>query len=134
MKMLVKSLKKVLLLGLVAVVGSLFLALQSASAATVTVKMGADSGQLKFEPAVVTIHQGDTVEWLNNKVFPHNIVFDKVPSGDAALAAKLSHKKLLTRPNEVVSSSFEELPVGEYSYFCTPHRGAGMVGKIIVEG
>ncbi|NER82259.1 MAG: plastocyanin, partial [Leptolyngbya sp. SIO1D8] len=25
-------------------------------------------------------------------------------------------------------------PTGEYSYFCAPHRGAGMVGKITLEG
>ncbi len=134
MQTLVKSLKKVLLIGLVAMVGSLFLALQSASAETVTVKMGADSGQLKFEPATVTIHQGDTVKWVNNKVFPHNIVFDKVPGGDAALASQISHKKLMTRPNQVVETSFSDLPPGEYSYYCTPHRGAGMAGKVIVEG
>ncbi|WP_439637769.1 plastocyanin/azurin family copper-binding protein [Gloeomargarita lithophora] len=27
-----------------------------------------------------------------------------------------------------------DLPPGTYSYYCTPHRGAGMQGKIVVEG
>lgn len=133
MRLLATTLKKILLLGLVAIMG-MAVALQPASAETFSVKMGADSGQLKFEPDTITIHQGDTVEWLNNKVFPHNIVFDKVPGGDAALASQLSHKKLATRPQELVETSFSDVPAGEYSYYCTPHRGAGMVGKIIVEG
>lgn len=107
---------------------------QSASAATFTVKMGTDGSQLKFEPQDLTIQAGDTVQWLNNKVYPHNIVFEKVPGDDAALAAKLSHKKLLSRAKETVETTFSDAPAGEYTYFCTPHRGAGMAGKITVQG
>jgi plastocyanin len=125
---------KTALVSVVLVAGLFFLAAFPAAAATVTVKMGADNGALKFVPSEVTIQQGDTVQWVNNKVFPHNIVFDKVPGGDAALAAKLSHKQLMTRPGQTVESVFADLPAGEYSYYCTPHRGAGMVGKVVVEG
>jgi plastocyanin len=107
---------------------------QSAAAATFTVKMGTDGSQLKFEPQNLTIQPGDTVQWLNNKVYPHNIIFEKVPGNDAALAAKLSHKKLLSRAKETVETTFSDVPAGEYTYACTPHKGAGMVGKIIVQG
>lgn len=119
------------------VVGSLFLSATPASADTVTIKMGADNGMLAFEPSKVTVKPGDTVKWVINKVPPHNVVFDTatIPGGDKALATSLSHKKLEMAPG----SSFEitipaDAPAGDYSYYCEPHRGAGMVGKITVAG
>lgn len=92
-------------------------------AETYTVKMGGDQGQLAFVPKVLKIKAGDTVKWVNNKAFPHNVVFEGHD--------ELSHKKLMQKPKQEVASTFTE--VGEYTYYCTPHRGAGMVGKIIVE-
>ncbi|MFS8860242.1 plastocyanin [Synechococcus sp. H60.3] len=130
---LAKRLQLILLALVVGVAGVAFLS-NPAAAETYTVKMGSDKAQLIFDPPSLTINQGDTVRWVNNKVYPHNVVFDKVPGGDAALAAKLSHKALLTAPNQVVESAFVDVPPGEYTYYCTPHRGAGMVGKIIVNG
>ncbi len=106
------------------VVGSLFITASPASAETVTVKMGSDSGQLVFDPKVVTLKVGDTVKWVNNKAFPHNVVFDG--------HAELSHKKLAQKPKAELESTFSE--AGEFSYYCSPHRGAGMAGKVIVEG
>ncbi len=106
------------------VVGSFFMTASPAAADTVTVKMGSDSGQLVFDPKVVTIKVGDTVKWVNNKAFPHNIIFDG--------HAELSHKKLIQKPKAELESTFSE--AGEFSYYCSPHRGAGMAGKVIVEG
>lgn len=125
---------QLLLMGLILIVGALVFAANPASAETFTIKMGSDSAMLVFEPSTVTIKNGDTVKWVNNKVYPHNIVFDKVPGDDAALAAKLSHKSLLTAPKLEVETVFADVPAGEYTFFCTPHRGAGMTGKIIVTG
>jgi len=130
---LAKRLQRILLALVVGVASVAFLS-NPAAAETYTVKMGSDKAQLIYDPPTLTINQGDTVRWVNNKVYPHNVVFDKVPGGDAALAAKLSHKALLTAPNQVVESAFVDVPLGEYTYYCTPHRGAGMVGKIIVKG
>lgn len=130
---LAKRLQRILLALVVGVAAVAFLS-NPAAAETYTVKMGSDKTQLIYDPPTLTINQGDTVRWVNNKVYPHNVVFDKVPGGDAALAAKLSHKALLTAPNQVVESAFVDVPLGEYTYYCTPHRGAGMVGKIIVKG
>jgi plastocyanin len=106
------------------IVGSFFMSASPASADTVTVKMGSDGGQLVFEPKVVTIKVGDSIKWVNNKAFPHNIVFDG--------HAELSHKKLAQKPKAELESTFNE--AGEFSYYCSPHRGAGMQGKVIVEG
>ena len=110
--------------GLVIVFGSFFMSVAPASADTVTIKMGSDGGQLVFDPKVVTIKVGDTVKWLNNKAFPHNVVFDGHP--------ELSHKKLAQKPKAELESTFTE--AGEFSYYCSPHRGAGMQGKVIVAG
>ncbi|MGB3790895.1 MAG: plastocyanin [Phormidesmis sp.] len=104
-----------------------------ALAADQTVKMGSDSGLLVFEPATVTVSKGDTVTWENNKMAPHNVIFDanSVPGGKA-VADKLTNKQLTFAPGESYSSTFDVEP-GEYTYYCAPHRGAGMVGKIIVQ-
>lgn len=109
-------------IGFVLAASSLFMVATPASAETVTVKMGSDSGQLVFVPATVTIKPGDTVKWVNNKAFPHNVIVDGQP--------ELSHKKLQQKPKSELESTFAN--VGEFSYYCAPHRGAGMVGKVIV--
>ena len=104
------------------VVSAFFMTAAPASADTVVVKMGSDKGQLVFEPKDVTIKVGDTVKWVNNKAFPHNIIFDG--------HEELSHKKLAQKPKAELESTFNE--AGEFSYYCSPHRGAGMIGKVTV--
>lgn len=100
------------------------------------VKMGSDSGLLVFQPAKLSVKPGDTVTWVNNKMAPHNVIFDarQIP-GDKALADKISHNQLTFAPGESYSTTFSaDMPAGDYTYFCAPHRGAGMVGTITVEG
>lgn len=107
-----------------------------ALATSYEVKMGSDSGLLVFEPAKLSVKAGDTVTWVNNKMAPHNVVFDanQIP-GDKALADKISHSQLTFAPGENYSTTFTaDMPAGDYTYFCAPHRGAGMVGTITVEG
>jgi plastocyanin len=118
------------------VVSSFAIFVDSAAAETYTVKLGSDKGLLAFQPKNVTIHPGDTIKWVNNKVPPHNVVFDpaKNPTKDKALAKALSHKKLLLNPGQSVETTFPaDAPVGTYTFYCEPHRGAGMAGKIVVE-
>ena len=42
-----------------------------------TVKLGSDGGSLVFVPDTFTIKIGETVEFVNNVGFPHNVVFDE---------------------------------------------------------
>ncbi|OKH20967.1 plastocyanin [Hydrococcus rivularis NIES-593] len=120
----------VLLATILLVISSFVISAAPAAAETYTVKMGSDSGLLKFEPDTLTIKAGDTVKWVNNKLAPHNVVFDSSKM-DEAVATKMSHKNLVFSPGESYESTFDE--PGEYTYYCEPHRGAGMVGKIIVK-
>ncbi|MGG6297385.1 plastocyanin [Leptolyngbya sp. AN02str] len=127
----------VALFSLVLVVASFVAVVSPAAAETFTVKMGADSGMLMFEPANITIHSGDTVKWVNNKLPPHNIIFDDktIPAGGKEMADKLSHDQLMFSPGESYEVTFgSDMSAGTYTYYCAPHRGAGMVGKITVEG
>ncbi|NJK99860.1 MAG: plastocyanin [Spirulinaceae cyanobacterium RM2_2_10] len=113
-------------------IASFALSASPALADTYEVKMGADSGALQFQPSTLTVHPGDTVKFVMNKLAPHNAVFDKAPAG--VDASSLSHKQLLFAPGESYATTIPaDAPEGEYSYYCEPHRGAGMVGKIIVE-
>ena len=109
----------------------------SASAETYTVKLGTDKGLLGFEPKQLTVKPGDTIKWVNNKVPPHNVVFDPAhnPAESAELAKSLSYKQLLMSPGQTQSTVIPaDAPAGDYTFYCEPHRGAGMVGKLTVEG
>jgi plastocyanin len=46
-------------------------------------------------------------------------------------AEALSHEDYLNAPGEKATSTFKT--AGEYSYYCEPHQGAGMQGKVIVQ-
>ncbi|ELS01387.1 plastocyanin [Xenococcus sp. PCC 7305] len=92
-------------------------------AATYKVKMGTDNGLLQFDPNSITINVGDTVEWVNNKMYPHNVVFS-----DSDIE---SHKQMVFSPGNTYETTFTS--PGIYPYYCQPHRGAGMLGEVIVE-
>ena len=108
--------------GLFAIVLTLGLNISSVSAKTVEVKLGTDAGMLAFEPSTLNISAGDTVKFVNNKLAPHNAVFDGNDD--------LSHPDLAFAPGESWERTFST--AGTYDFYCEPHRGAGMVGKIVV--
>ena len=101
----------------------LVIGVSNVNASTVEVKLGTDAGMLAFEPSTVTIAAGDSVKFVNNKLAPHNAVFDG--------HEELSHADLAFAPGESWVETFDN--AGTYDYYCEPHRGAGMVGKVIVE-
>jgi plastocyanin len=139
MKSITASLRRfgLAVLTVVLVVSSFVVFAPSASAETYTIKLGSDKGMLAFEPAKLKIKPGDTIKWVNNKVPPHNVVFDgaKNAAKSTDFAKALSHKKLMIKPGEATETNFPaDAPAGDYTFYCEPHRGAGMVGKITVEG
>ena len=102
-----------------AFLASLFLALP---AWAVDVQMGAD-GNLVFSPDEVTINAGESVHFINNMLPPHNVV---VEDHD-----ELSHEPLAMLPGEDFEVVFTE--AGDYTYWCAPHKGAGMIGTVHVQ-
>ena len=99
------------------------ISVSAAQAATVEVKLGTDAGMLAFEPSTVSISAGDTVKFVNNKLAPHNAVFEGHD--------ELSHPDLAFAPGESWEETFST--AGSYDFYCEPHRGAGMVGTVVVK-
>lgn len=108
---------------LLIVFASFLTTVNPALATNYEVKMGTDSGMLQFEPSTLNINVGDTVTWFNNKMYPHNVVFF-----DSNIE---SHTQMVFSPGNAYETTFSD--PGVYTYYCQPHRGAGMTGEIIVE-
>ena len=92
----------------------------AAAANAVTVKMGSSSGALVFEPASVTVKAGETITFVNNVGFPHNVVFDEdeVPAGVKADA--ISHDDYFNAPGETYDLKLDK--AGTYGFYCEPHQ------------
>ena len=94
----------------------------SAPAWAVDVQMGYD-GNLIFEPSDVTISAGESVHFVNNMLPPHNVIVEGRPD--------LAHESLAMLPGEEFDITFND--PGDYTYWCAPHKGAGMIGTVHVE-
>ena len=83
----------------------------------VDVTMGS-GGNLVFEPSEISISAGDTVHFVNGMLPPHNVIVEDHP--------ELSHEGLLFAPGESFDVTFTD--AGDYTFWCAPHKGAGMIG------
>nr|prf plastocyanin [Rumex obtusifolius] len=99
----------------------------------IEIKLGGDDGALAFVPGSFTVAAGEKIVFKNNAGFPHNIVFDEdeVPAGVDAAKISMSEEDLLNAPGETYAVTLSEK--GTYSFYCSPHQGAGMVGKVTVQ-
>ena len=106
------------------------------------VRMLLDGQTYKFDPANLTIKQGDGVKWVMVSGGPHNVAFDPAKVADdaeAVLVANMPNQQMpmsgpyLTQPNETYTVSFAGVKPGTYDYVCTPHVMMGMTGKITVQ-
>ena len=77
-------------------------------------------GNLVFDPAEVTIMQNRSFYY---NMLPLNVI---VEDHD-----ELSHESLAMMPGEEFDIAFPES--GDYTYWCGPHKGAGMIGTVHVE-
>ena len=102
-----------------AFIATLFFA---APAWAVNVQMGSN-GNLIFDPAEVTISAGESVHFVNNMLPPHNVIVEDRPD--------LGHESLAMLPGEEFDLVFND--PGDYTYWCAPHKGAGMIGTVHVE-
>jgi len=83
-------------------------------------KMGKEN--MVFSKKVVKIEVGDTVFWKSTKP-GHNVEFIKngVPDGVDKFKSALSK-----------DTEYKFKIPGIYAYWCTPHKGMGMIGFVIV--
>ena len=93
-------------------------------AADVTVEMlnKLDNEYMVFSQKIVKVDLGDTVFWKSTDP-GHNVEFIKggVPEGVAKFKSKLSK-----------DTEYKFTIPGIYAYWCTPHKGMGMIGFVIV--
>jgi len=121
-----KALAQTLVCVAIAILLSVGINLAPAAAATIKVQMGSDSGMLAFVPSEIEVSSGDTIEWVNNKLGPHNAVVEGEPG--------LSHKQLLFKEGESYTTEIpSDQESGTYTFYCEPHRGAGMQGKLTIK-
>ncbi|KAE9620957.1 hypothetical protein Lal_00019320 [Lupinus albus] len=116
----------------VAVVATAATAILASNALAVEVLLGSDDGGLAFVPNDFSVTAGEKIVFKNNAGFPHNVVFDEdeIPSGVDVSKISMSEEDLLNGPGETYSVTLSEK--GSYSFYCSPHQGAGMKGKVTV--
>lgn len=107
------------------------------------IKMIGDDKGYRFEPADITIKQGDAIKFVAVSGFPHNVAFHGEGLSDAvksqmnanlgtARMADLS-SQMYVAANEGFTMSFANIPAGKYEYNCTPHLAMNMKGVITVQ-
>ena len=107
------------------------------------VKMVGDAKGYRFEPANITIKQGDGIKFVVVSGGPHNVAFDPatVPSdvkgqldanmGSDKMGELSSNMKM--NAGESVTVSFANIKAGQYPYHCVPHLALNMKGVITVQ-
>lgn len=73
--------------------------------------------QMKFEPAELNLHKGDTVLWINKDITDHDVTEET--------------RKAWTSPKLLVGKSWTKVVKESTNYYCSIH--VVMKGKLIVE-
>lgn len=106
------------------------------------VKMIGDGAGYRFEPANITVAQGDGIKFVMVSGGPHNVAFDPatLPAGaQAQLSANMPEQagelsgKMMLNADESYTISFGGVAPGDYPYHCTPHLAMNMKGVITVK-
>jgi plastocyanin len=107
------------------------------------VKMVGDAKGYRFEPANVTVKQGDGIKFVVASGGPHNVAFDPatIPADvKSQLDANMGTDKMgelssnmKMNPGDAVTISFAKIKPGQYPYHCVPHLALNMKGVITVQ-
>ena len=110
---------------------------------TKTVNMVGDAKGYRFEPANITVKQGDGIKFVVVSGGPHNVAFDPAtipadvrPQLDANMGSdKMGELSSNMKMNagESVTVSFANIKPGQYPYHCVPHLALNMKGVITVQ-
>jgi plastocyanin len=110
---------------------------------TQTVNMVGDAKGYRFEPANITVKQGDGIKFVVVSGGPHNVAFDPatIPSdvkgqldanmGTDKMGELSSNMKM--NAGESVTVSFGKIKPGQYPFHCVPHLALNMKGVITVQ-
>ena len=93
-------------------------------AADLTIEMlnkDADGNKMVYSEEIVRIEVGDTITWVPTSK-GHNVEMISSPNDI----------KFKSKNNKEAKITFE-VP-GLYLYWCTPHKGRGMIGLVVVGG
>jgi plastocyanin len=107
------------------------------------VKMIGDAKGYRFDPANITVKQGDGIKFTVVSGGPHNVAFDAAtipadvkPQLDANMGTdkmgELS-SNMKMNPGDAVTISFANIKPGQYPFHCVPHLALGMKGVITVQ-
>jgi len=106
------------------------------------VKMIGDANGYRFDPASITIKEGDGIRYTNISGGPHDVAFDPalIPAAvKPQLSANMPNQMtdlagpLLVQPNATYTISFAKIPPGTYEAHCTPHLAMNMKQTITVQ-
>jgi plastocyanin len=107
------------------------------------VKMVGDAKGYRFEPANITVKQGDGIKFVVASGGPHNVAFDPatIPADvKSQLDANMGSDKMgelssnmKMNAGDAVTISFANIKPGQYPYHCVPHLALGMKGVITVQ-
>ena len=103
------------------VIATLFIS-TSASAADMTIEMlnkDADGNKMVFSEEIARVDIGDIITWIPTTK-GHNVEMISSPND----------MKLKSKNGKEVKISFDK--AGIYYYWCTPHKGMGMIGLVVV--
>ena len=95
-----------------------------AMAADVTIEMlnkDADGNKMVYSQEIAQIDSGDTITWVPTSK-GHNVEIIASPNG----------MKYKSKNNKEAKITFDR--PGIYYYWCTPHKGMGMIGLVVVDG
>jgi plastocyanin len=97
--------------------GSLLISCNSPTPKTNPVKYTIEIKEMRFQPAELTLHAGDTVEWINRDFVDHDITEEnKKEWSSSPLAAGKSWQRVIHK---------------SASYYCSIHQV--MKGKLLVQ-
>ncbi len=94
-----------------------------------------------YEPADITVKQGDGIKFVFVSGGPHNVAFDAtlLPADvKSQLVANMPNQAselagpMMLAEGEDYTISFAGVTPGTYEYFCTPHLAMGMRAKVTV--
>ena len=80
-----------------------------------------NGNKMVFSKEIVKIEVGDTITWLPSSK-GHNV----------EMVASPNSMKFRSKNSKKASISFDT--PGVYYYWCTPHKGMGMIGLVVVGG